>query len=141
MSVQVKRSICRFCHSQCRVAVHSEDGRLIKIEEDRTDPRVDLISPPTRHCVRLAGAEEFVYHPDRLAYPLKRKGERGENKWETITWPQAVEEIAAKLGGIVEKHGPESLATTSGTGRTDLWVWQRFMNVLGSPNICGGGTI
>lgn len=141
MSEQVTRSICRWCHSACRVVVHSENGQLIKIEEDRTDPRVDQIFPPTKACVRLAGAKEFIYHPERLRLPLKRKGERGEGKWETISWSQAVGEIAEKLGDIVKKYGPESVATTSGTGRTDLWVWQRFMNVLGSPNIAGQGTI
>ncbi|MBI4333181.1 MAG: molybdopterin-dependent oxidoreductase [Chloroflexi bacterium] len=141
MSEQVTRAMCRWCHSMCRVAVHTKDGELVKIEEDQTDPRVNMIFPPTRACVRLAGAKEFIYHPDRLKFPLKRKGERGENKWETISWAQAVSEIAAKLAEIVKKFGPESVATTTGTGRTDLWVWQRFMNVLGSPNLGGQGTI
>lgn len=141
MPEKVNRSICRWCHSQCRVVVHSEDDRLLKIEEDRTDPRVDQIFPPTKACVRLAGAKEFVYHPERLRFPLKRKGERGENKWETISWPQALDEIATKLNEVINKYGVESLATTSGTGRTTNWVWQRFMNLLGSPNVAGQGAI
>ena len=75
MAEQVKRAICRWCHSQCRVVVHSENGKLVKIEEDRTDPRVDQIFPHTRGCARLAGAKEYIYHQDRVRFPLKRKGE------------------------------------------------------------------
>ena len=45
MAEKVIRAICRMCHSQCRVAVHSENGRLVRIEEDRTDPRVTIYSP------------------------------------------------------------------------------------------------
>lgn len=141
MAEKITRAICHWCHSQCRVAVHSENGQFVKIEEDSTDPRVDKIFPPTRACVRLAGAREFVYHPERLRFPLKRKGEKGENKWETISWPQALDEIAAKLGEITSKYGVEAVATTNGTGRTTQWVWIRFMNLLGSPNIAGQAAI
>ncbi len=141
MAEKLTRSICRWCHSQCRVLVHSDNGRLVKTEEDRTDPRVDQIFPPTRACVRLAAAKEFIYHPDRLRFPLKRAGQKGENKWQTIGWPQALDEISSKLGEIVRRYGPESVATTSGTGRTTQWVWQRFLNVLGSPNVASQGTI
>ncbi|UCG65562.1 MAG: molybdopterin-dependent oxidoreductase [Deltaproteobacteria bacterium] len=135
MAEQVTRSICRFCNSRCGLLVTSEDGQLVRIEEDRKDPRVDMIFPPTKACVRLPAAKEYVYHPERVRFPLKRKGEKGENKWETISWPQALDEIAAKLGELVHKYGPESLAATGGTGRTILWPYKRFMNLLGSPNI------
>lgn len=141
MTEQVNRSICRWCHSRCRVVVHSRDGQIVDIKEDHTDPRVNQIFPPTRACLRLAGAKEFVSHPERLRFPLKRKGEKGENKWETISWAQASDEIAARLAEIALKYGPEAVATTSGTGRTALWPWQRFTNLLGSPNSAGQGTI
>lgn len=137
MAEQVTRAICRWCHAQCRVAVYSENGRLVKIEEDRTDPRVDKILPRTMGCPRLAGAKEYVYHPDRVRFPLKRVGERGENKWQRVTWEQALDEIADKLSGIRNKYGPESLMTTGGTGRTTMWVPDRFLNLFGSPNVVG----
>jgi thiosulfate reductase/polysulfide reductase chain A len=141
MAEQVKRAICRWCHSQCRVAVHSENGRLVKIEEDQTDPRVDNILPRTRGCPRLAGAKEYVYHPDRVRFPLKRVGERGENKWQRVTWKQALDEIADKLSGIKDRYGPESLVSTSGTGRTTMWIMRRFFNLFGSPNHIGTAQI
>ncbi len=141
MAEKVTRSICRWCHSQCRVAVHTDNGKLVKIEEDPTDPRVKQIYPATRGCVRLAGAKEYVYHPNRVRFPMRRVGERGENKWERITWKQAIDEIAEKLEKIKNQYGPETLMITSGTGRSTQWVWQRFANIFGSPNLAGQGQI
>ena len=92
-------------------------------------------------CPRRAGAKEFIYHPDRVRFPLKRVGERGGNKWERITWEQALDEIADKLKGITEKYGPESLMITSGTGRTTMWAQWRFLNLFGSPNSVGEGNV
>ncbi len=138
---QVKKAICQWCHSRCRVLVHSRDGKLVKIEEDRSDPRVDQILPATRGCARLLGAKEFVYHPDRLRFPLKRKGAKGENKWERISWDQALDEIAGKLGELKDRYGPETLMATSGTDRSNAWTEMRFMNAFGSPNYGGPGLI
>ena len=71
-----KKSICQMCHARCRVLVYSENGRLTRIEEDPSDPRVNNIFPPTRACLRLRGCAEWLYHPDRINFPLKRGGER-----------------------------------------------------------------
>ncbi len=141
MAIEAKKSVCRWCHARCRVLVHSQDGKLVKIEEDRTDPRVDQILPATRGCVRLLGAQEHVYHPDRVRYPLRRKGERGENKWEAITWDEALDDIADRLGAVTKRFGPEALMLTLGTGRTTEWPLMRFLNLLGSPNIVGQNQI
>ena len=141
MAEQMKRAVCRWCHARCRVVVHTENGRLVKIEEDRTDPRVDTMLPRTKGCLRLSGAKEYVYHPDRVKYPLKRIGDKGENRWEKITWEQALDEIADKLEVIRGKFGPESLTITSGTSRTLFWPRVRFANLFGSPNLVGQGTI
>ena len=54
-------------------------------------------------------------HKDRLTKPLKRVGERGEDRWEEISYEQAMDEIASKLAAITQKYGPESFAvSTSG---------------------------
>jgi thiosulfate reductase/polysulfide reductase chain A len=141
MTEQMKRAVCRWCHARCRVVVHTENGRLVKIEEDRTDPRVDTMLPRTKGCLRLSGAKEYIYHPDRVKYPLKRIGDKGENRWEKITWEQALDEIAGKLEVVRGKYGPESLMITSGTSRTLFWPRVRFANLFGSPNLAGQGSI
>lgn len=104
------------------------------MEEDKSHPRSATTWPPTEACPRFRGAEEFMYHPDRLKFPLKRAGERGEGKWQQISWDRALDEIAGKLGELREKYGAETLACHGGTLRTTEWVHPRFMNLFGSPN-------
>ena len=70
-----KIAMCEMCHSRCRVLVHAKNGEVVKVEGDRTYPLVDDVSPPTNACRRLQGIKEWVYHPDRLNFPLKRVGE------------------------------------------------------------------
>ena len=77
------------------------------------------------------------------SHPLKRKGERGENQWERISWDQALDEIAAKLAELKAKHGAETLALHEGTYRSDMYPMRtRFLNLFGNPsNIGCAGTI
>jgi anaerobic selenocysteine-containing dehydrogenase len=130
-----------WCHCHCQVEVWVEDGRLQKIEENKDYPNAELLRRVVRSCPRSRAAAEWFYHTDRLKYPLKRMGERGEGKWETIGWEQALDEIAGKLGEIREGYGAEAVATSSGTGRTDDEYRVRFFNLLGSPNHVGQGNI
>jgi len=97
--VRVRKTICMWCHDHCRVAVHVRDGQLLKVEEDREHPRSTLLKPTVRACPRARSAAEWFYHPDRLRYPLKRAGRKGEGKWQEISWDKALDEIAQKLGG------------------------------------------
>ncbi len=139
-NVQVKKALCRWCHNRCRVSVYVENGKLKKIEEDSSDPRVKMIYPPTKACLRLNGAKQWFYHPNRLSYPLKRAGIRGEGKWQRVPWDQALDEIASKLDEIRRNYGAEAVATSSGTARTEDVYRSRFFNLFGSPNWVGQGT-
>lgn len=134
---QVKKVICQFCQARCRVLVHSESGHLVRIEEDRSSPRAGTTAPPTGGCLRLRGAKEFMSHPDRMSYPLKRMGEKGGGKWQKISWDQAFDEIAEGLKEIKGKYGAEAIASTGGTGRTQLEYTTRFLHPLGTPNLNG----
>ncbi len=134
---EAKLAICEMCHSRCRVVVHSQNGQVLKIEADRSYPLVDEIFPPTNGCIRLNGAKEWVNHPTRLNFPMKRAGEKGEGKWQKISWNQALNEIAERLKELKQKHGAESLAFTGGTGRTRDHFTARFMNQFGTPNLIG----
>lgn len=137
----IKRSICMFCHSHCNVGVHIKDGQLVKVEEDREHRHAATLAKLCRPCPRARNAPVWFYHPDRLNYPLKRAGERGEGKWRQISWDQALDEIAEKLIDIKNKFGAEAIATSSGTGRTTDEYRCRFFNLLGSPNHVGQGHI
>jgi anaerobic selenocysteine-containing dehydrogenase len=129
------------CHNACRLAAEVEGDRLLSVEPDETFPGTKSSYPITKGCPRRRNAVEYFYHPGRLNVPLKRAGARGENQWQQISWDDAFSEIGARLKKIIERHGPEAVATTSGTGRTHDEIRQRFFNLLGSPNHTGAGQI
>ena len=60
--------------------------------------------------VRVLATPQMVYHPQRLRYPLKRTGERGEGKWQRLSWEQAFTEISAAMLELGQRYGPDSIA-------------------------------
>lgn len=140
-NVQIKKTVCMWCHDHCKVSVYIQNGRLKKIEEDNDHPRSRVLKPTVRACPRARSAVDWFYHPDRLCYPLKRVGQRGSGKWEEISWELALDEIAGKLSVIKKEDGPEAIASSSGTYRTHDEYRGRFFTLLGSPNYMGQGHI
>ncbi len=138
---EVKHTVCMWCHSHCNVSVHVKNGQLIKITENETRRTRDITAETVKGCPRAIHAKDWFYHPDRLNYPLKRAGERGEGKWQQISWEEALDEIAGKLGEIRESYGAEAMATSSGTGRTHDEYRFRFFSLFGSPNYIGQAQI
>ncbi|MEM3697207.1 MAG: molybdopterin-dependent oxidoreductase [Candidatus Bathyarchaeia archaeon] len=133
----VKKALCSFCHRNCGMLVYVDGDQVKDVKPDKTDP----ISKGSV-CVKGLSIIEFHNHPGRLNYPLKRVGERGEGKWERISWDQALDEIAAKLKEIKEKYGPEALAIGKGTYRSpERWAMYRFANLFGTPNLFQSGNI
>lgn len=117
------------CHGNCGVLAHVKDGKVIKVEGDPDHPWNQ-----GRLCPRCLAMTQYMYHPDRLKNPLKRVGERGENKWERISWDQAFDLIEKRMKDIREEHGPESMVFLQGTGR-DIGGWISMLAyAYGSPN-------
>ena len=129
--VEIKRTSCYLCSRQCGVRVHVQDQKVLKVEGDLKNPVGKGFT-----CERARAAIDFHEHPKRLNYPLKRVGERGEDRWERIAWKQAMDEIARKLKEIRDRYGPEALAVLGGAvhGPGDWAAW-RFTNLFGTPNI------
>jgi thiosulfate reductase/polysulfide reductase chain A len=110
------------------------DGVLLKVEGDRESPLNH-----GRLCPIGTVTTDLVYHPDRLKYPLRRKGKRQSGEWERISWDDALDEIARRVLAIREQYGPEAIALGTGTGRHHIrWV-SRFGHALGTPNWCEPG--
>jgi len=133
---RVVKSTCRMCHGVCGVLVHIKDGKVVKVTGDKDCPTSDGYI-----CAKGKASPELLYHPDRLKYPLKRVGERGENKWQRISWDEALDTVAEKFLEIKKEFGAEAIAVTQGTGRPYTNFLSRFRNSLGSPNSAGGGHI
>lgn len=128
---QVKRVSCFLCNRQCGLLLDVHDGR---VERFKLNPRHPI--RPDYRCERLGVTLDYHRHPDRLTQPLKRRGARGADSWEPISWEQALAEIAGKLGGLKAAYGPETLAVMGGTvhGPGDWAAW-RFCNLFGTPNV------
>ncbi len=127
---KIIRTCCQGCQCECGVLAHIEDGRVVKLEGDPEHPMNRGFI-----CIRGRAQHHFVYHPDRLKYPLRRSGERGGGKWERISWEDALNGIAEKLTEIREKYGSESIATCYGTGpRMSNFSARLLAPALGTPN-------
>ena len=105
---EMKSVVCHSCDSFCPLAAKTEDGRVVKVTTRDHPFFKDVI------CMKGAYAPKSFAHPDRLMQPLRRVGERGEGKWETVSWDTAMDDIAARLQKVIDEHGPEALAIEIG---------------------------
>ena len=138
----VKKIICWAspgCHDNCGLLATVDDGRLV----DTCGNREYFTGPVQGSGDRRPHFSKWLYSPNQLMYPLKRAGERGENKWERISWDQALDEISGKLKQLKTEYGAETLAVTEGTYRSDMFgMRSRFLNLFGNPsNVGGPGTV
>jgi anaerobic selenocysteine-containing dehydrogenase len=130
--------MCQLCSTICGIVGHVKDGRVIKIEGNPNDP-----NSRGRLCARGQAGLNHLYHPERLLYPLKRVGARGEGKWKRISWDEALDEISEKLKTIRESGSPENFAFHQGRQRSKDAL-KRFLNAYGTKtqlshrSLCSG---
>lgn len=123
--------VCLLCPSGCGTLARVADGRVVKLEGNPMHP-VNLGAL----CPKGQAAPELLYNPDRLTGPMKRVGERGEGRWQPITWQEAISETAGKLNGLRLAGTPERAVLMHGEARGQLAsFFERFMHAFGSPNI------
>ena len=83
------------CGNRCPLRVYTKAGKVIRIETDNTIK--DSCHPrQIRACLKGRSMRQRLYSPDRLRYPMKRVGERGEAKFERISWDEAYKTIAKR---------------------------------------------
>jgi len=123
-----KKTSCVLCFCNCGLEVQTEGSKIVKVRGDKENPRSQGYI-----CRKGANIAFFQNNPERLKYPLKRVGAR----FERISWDQALDEIAAKVGATVAAHGPRSLAYMGGGGQGghfEAAFGLRFLHGLGSKN-------
>jgi len=136
---KVKKGLCGICPAGCGIDIVMEGDRLHRIRPMEGHPLGTV-------CTRGIHAEEVIYSPDRLKYPMKRTAERGTGELERISWEEAYDISARLIKTVVEKYGPEAMAIYSGRGGFEQSLLDMFttgghdpicLNVLfplGSPN-------
>jgi len=117
---------CVLCGQNCGLEVFVEENRIAKVKGDKDNPRSKGYV-----CRKGVNIAFHQHHSGRLSHPLKRAGE----KFERISWDQAIEEIAGKLKSIVDTYGPRSFAYMGGGGQGchfEAAFGVRLMRALGS---------
>ena len=122
------------CGHRCPLRCFSKNGRVIRIETDNTIP--DGCTPrQLRACLKGRSMRQRIYSPDRLKYPMKRVGARGEGKFERISWDEALKTVAEKLEHTVKTYGNESLYWQYCSAQQSLVnsrrAWWRLLNLMG----------
>jgi len=102
-----KKTACVLCGNGCGLEVEVENNCIIKVRSDKDDPRSEGYA-----CRKGTSIAFHQHNADRVLYPLKKVGD----KFERVSWNQAIDEISEKLKSILEQHGPRSLASLVGGG-------------------------
>ena len=100
------------CGGRCPLRVHVEDGKITRVESDD----YEIEDEQLRACLRCRALRQYVYHPKRLKYPLKRDGPKGSGKFKRISWEEALSEVANKLKEVKKKYGNSSIFLATGGG-------------------------
>src|SRR6476469_3716475 len=130
---RIVRAACPHdCPDTCAMLVTVEDGRAVDI---RGAPD----HPPTGGtlCTKVARYLERTYSPDRLRYPMRRIGAKGEGRFARISWDEALDEIATRFKAIAEStDGPQAILPYSYAGTMGLLqgssMDRRFFHRLGA---------
>ncbi len=129
--IEIKKSYCDICNqsSHCTIDAYIKDGKIIKMEGAQDSPHTFGML-----CPQGAANRQYIYSDERLLYPMKNVGKKGEGKFERITWEEAYSTIAEKLGKCKEEHGAESVAFMTGFEKWFRPTLSRFAAKFGSSN-------
>ncbi|MEG0295338.1 MAG: molybdopterin-dependent oxidoreductase [Clostridium sp.] len=141
-----KNTCPRNCHDTCSIKTQVIDGKVIRIKGDDTNPYTG-----GNVCVKMNHYVNYLYNQDRLMYPMKRVGKKGEGKFERISWEEAYKAIVDNTKKILKKDGPNAIQQYNYSGNLgyvqNYSMTSRYFNKLGAAavngNIClaTGGTM
>jgi molybdopterin-containing oxidoreductase family molybdopterin binding subunit len=120
------------CGAGCAMNVHVRNGKVRK-----TSPIITPLKDLNRLCMRGYTHVQRIYDPNRIKYPMRRVGKRGEGKWERISWDEAISEICSKWKEYQSSFGKTSIAFSSGSGNYngDIPYVSRLINMLGATTV------
>ncbi len=125
----IVKGVCLNCSTVCGIQGYVIDGKLVKVGGNPEDP-----NNGKSLCAKGQSGPTINTYPERLLYPLKRVGARGEGKWQRITWDEAHDEIAKRIRKAMDEGKPEEVAIHIGRSRLSEEMG-RFLNSIGSPSL------
>lgn len=128
-------SVCSLdCPDQCGLLIHKQDGKIIKVEGDPDHPITK-----GNICNKVRNVTERLYDEKRLQHPMKRIGEKGEGKFEQISWEEAIHTITSHWRKLIDADGPESILPYSFYGNmgnlSAEGMDRRFFHRLGASQL------
>ncbi|HIC13094.1 MAG TPA: hypothetical protein EYO75_06965 [Sulfurimonas sp.] len=122
-------SVCLNCSSVCGMNVLVKDGEILGVEGNKEDP-----NSQGKLCAKAHGGVSSVNYPDRIVYPLKRVGKRGEGLWKRITMEEVYDTMAKRIKKNIDGGHPEQVVFHQGRNKMGD-ITGRFMDAIGSPVI------
>ncbi|MDR3480045.1 MAG: molybdopterin oxidoreductase family protein [Burkholderiaceae bacterium] len=131
MSTEIIRAVCPHdCPDTCALLVTVKDGVALEVKGDPEHPTTAGVL-----CTKVSRYTERTYHKDRLLYPMKRVGNKGEGKFARIGWDEALDTVAARLKTIAARD-PQAIVPYSYAGTMGLVQGEsmsaRFLHKLGA---------
>jgi len=120
--------LCSLCPYYDGGIAFIEDGKVVKLEGNPNH-----IATRGKFCPKGMAGLLAAYDPDRLLYPLKRAGQRGEGKWKRITWDEAIKEVSERIKVAMDNGKIKEIILNTGEYRDSALT--RFMQTIGSGSI------
>ena len=132
---EVRHSVCALdCPDCCAIVVETEGSRATRLRGDPAHPVTQGFL-----CAKVARYLEREYHPQRLLFPLRRTGAKGEARFERISWDEAVDHVAARLADVAATEGAEAVLPYSYGGTLGFLqggsMDRRFFHRLGASRL------
>jgi thiosulfate reductase / polysulfide reductase chain A len=126
---KIVKSVCLNCSTVCGIQGYVIDGKLVKVGGNPNDP-----NNGKSLCAKGQSGPTINNYPERLLFPMKRVGQRGEGLWQRITWEEAYSTIAPAIRKAMDEGKPEEVAIQIGRSRIPEEMG-RFLNAIGSPSL------
>ncbi len=144
MALIERDSVCTLdCPDTCALTVTVEEERIVKVRgSERLAYTGGVICNKVAHHTA-----EFVHGGGRILHPMRRTGARGENRFERISWDEAIDEIHARTTAVIERWGPQAVMPLNYAGPHGMIAYDsmslRFFHRLGATQLfrramCGG---
>lgn len=134
-------TVCFNCEAACGLLayVDKDNGNIRKLEGHPLHP-----ASRGRNCAKGPATIGQVTNPDRILYPMRRKGERGSGQWERITWDVALDDLAGRIRSAIQEERKDEVVYHVGRPGEDLFT-ERVISAWGvdghnsHTNVCSSG--
>ena len=131
-ALRISKVVCPHdCPDTCVMTVGVENGRAVTLGGDPEHPFTQGFL-----CAKVNHYLERVYSPDRVLFPLKRVGAKGEGRFARVSWDEALDIIASRFHAVIAEHGPQAIVPYSYAGNMGLLSYgsmdRRFFGALGA---------